>query len=89
MAKFQRFEKDQELRREELIRNIEYSISQLSVAELESLYYDMMTKQYMGKNQEGWRLCTEVLSVYGMRRGQQEFKTNLLTSAVLLTQIGH
>lgn len=53
MAKFQRFEKDQELRREELIRNIEYSISQLSVAELESLYYDMMTKQYMGKNQEG------------------------------------
>lgn len=34
MAKFQRFEKDQELRREELIRNIEYSISQLSVAEL-------------------------------------------------------
>lgn len=53
MAKFQRFEKDQELRREELIRNIEYSISQLSVAELESLYYDMMTKQYVGKNQEG------------------------------------
>ena len=53
MTKFQRFEKDQELRREELIRNIEYSISQLSVAELESLYYDMMTKQYMGKNQEG------------------------------------
>lgn len=53
MTKFQRFEQDQELRREELIRNIEYSISQLSVAELESLYYDMMTKQYMGKNQEG------------------------------------
>lgn len=53
MTKFQRFEKDQELRREELIRNIEYSISQLSVAELESLYYDMMTKLYMGKNQEG------------------------------------
>ena len=53
MTKFQRFEKDQELRREELITNIEYSISQLSVAELESLYYDMMTKQYVGKNQEG------------------------------------
>lgn len=53
MTKFQRFEKDQELRREELIRNIEYSISQLSVAELESLYYDMMTKQYLGKSQEG------------------------------------
>lgn len=53
MTKFQRFEKDQEFRREELISNIEYSISQLSVAELESLYYDMMTKQYMGKNQEG------------------------------------
>ena len=42
-----RFGQDPELRREELIRVIEHSVEQLSVAELEALYYDMLTKDYI------------------------------------------
>lgn len=34
-------------RREELIRKLEHSIEQLSLAELEALYYDMITKDYV------------------------------------------
>ena len=36
-----------ESRREELIRMIEHSIQQLSVGELEALYYDMVAKDYI------------------------------------------
>lgn len=34
-------------RREELIRIIEHSIQKLTLQELESLYYDMTTKQFI------------------------------------------
>ncbi len=36
-----------EIRRDELIHIIEDSISKLSLQELESLYYDMLTKDYI------------------------------------------
>ena len=36
-----------ESRREELIRMIEYSVQQLSIGELEALYYDMVAKDYI------------------------------------------
>ncbi len=36
-----------EYRREELIRKLEHSIERLTLAELEALYYDMITKDYM------------------------------------------
>lgn len=36
-----------ESRREELIRMIEHSVEQLSVGELEALYYDMVAKDYI------------------------------------------
>ena len=36
-----------ESRREELIRMIEHSVQQLSLSELEALYYDMVAKDYI------------------------------------------
>lgn len=36
-----------DLRREELIRMITHSVENLSSAELEALYYDMQTKDYI------------------------------------------
>ena len=36
-----------EIRRDELIRMIEHSVQQLSLGELEALYYDMVTKDYI------------------------------------------
>lgn len=42
-----RFDQTDERRRDELIRNIEHSVEELSLAELEALYYDMVTKGYM------------------------------------------
>ncbi|MBR5687030.1 MAG: hypothetical protein IKX36_03630 [Prevotella sp.] len=36
-----------EYRREELVRLIERSVEQLSLPELEALYYDMSTKNYI------------------------------------------
>ncbi|MBW4871947.1 hypothetical protein KZY59_10425 [Prevotella buccae] len=36
-------------RREELIRQIEHSVAHLSLPELEALYYDMLTKDYIQK----------------------------------------
>lgn len=36
-------------RREELIRKIEHSLQKLTLQELESLYYDMSTKQYINE----------------------------------------
>lgn len=39
-----------EFRREELIHVIEHAISQLSNEQLEALYYDMLTKDYIKDN---------------------------------------
>jgi len=41
------FEQDEDLRRNELIRKIEHSVENLSLPELEALYYDMLTKDYI------------------------------------------
>ncbi len=38
---------DEEMRRSELINNIEHSLELMSVEELEALYYDMLTKDYI------------------------------------------
>ena len=38
---------DDEYRREELIRTVEHAVEQLSLPELEALYYDMLTKDYI------------------------------------------
>ena len=38
---------DDEYRREELIRTVEYAVERLSLPELEALYYDMLTKDYI------------------------------------------
>ena len=38
---------DQEYRHDELIRIIEHSLERLSLPELEALYYDMVTKDYI------------------------------------------
>ncbi len=44
---FARFGGDEESRRDELIRTIEHSVEQLSLAELEALYYDLVAKDYI------------------------------------------
>jgi hypothetical protein len=36
-----------DFRRDELIRLIEHSVEKLTLAELEALYYDMVTKSYI------------------------------------------
>ncbi len=46
---FTRFGGDEESRRDELIRSIEHSVEQLSLAELEALYYDLVAKDYIRK----------------------------------------
>ncbi len=38
---------DEEYRREELIRIIQHSTERLTLPELEALYYDMVTKDYI------------------------------------------
>ena len=47
MAYMNRFAQSEENRRDELIRIIEHSVERLTLAELEALYYDMATKQYI------------------------------------------
>ena len=42
-----RFGQSDDFRREELIRVIEYSVENLTLQELETLYYDMSTKNYI------------------------------------------
>lgn len=42
-----RFDLDDERRRDDLIRAIEHSVEQLSLGELEALYYDMISKGYI------------------------------------------
>ncbi len=41
------FAPSDEYRREELIRQIEHAVSRLTLPELEALYYDMSTKNYI------------------------------------------
>ena len=47
MAYIGRFGQSEEYRREELIRKIEFSVENLTLQELEALYYDMSTKNYI------------------------------------------
>ena len=41
------FTQTEEYRRDELIRIIEHSLEKLTLQELEALYYDMSTKNYI------------------------------------------
>ena len=47
MAYTCKFGQSEEYRREELIRVIEHSVEKLTLQELEALYYDMNTKNYI------------------------------------------
>lgn len=47
MAYTERFGQSDDYRREELIRIIEHSVENLTLQELEALYYDMSTKNYI------------------------------------------
>ena len=47
MAYTGRFGQSDDMRREELIRLIEHSVENLTLQELEALYYDMSTKNYI------------------------------------------
>lgn len=47
MAYFHRQADSAENKKEELVRTIERSVERLSLQELESLYYDMLTKGYV------------------------------------------
>lgn len=47
MAYNGRFRQSDDSRREELIRVIEHSVENLTLQELEALYYDMSTKNYI------------------------------------------
>lgn len=49
MAYMNRFSQSDERRRDELIRIIEHSVEKLTLAELEALYYDMATKNYINE----------------------------------------
>lgn len=42
-----RFDRTDDLRRDELIRVIEHSVEKLSLPELEAVYYDMVAKGYI------------------------------------------
>ena len=42
-----RFAMSEEYRREELVRTIERTVESLTLAELEALHYDMITKNYI------------------------------------------
>lgn len=47
MAYTKSYTQSDEYRREELIRVIEHSVQKLTLPELEALYYDMTTKNYI------------------------------------------
>ena len=47
MSNFLSYTQADEFRREELIRIIEHSLEKLTLQELEALYYDMSTKNYI------------------------------------------
>lgn len=44
---YSRFEQTEEVQREELIRKIEASVKSMSIRELEALYYELSTKNYI------------------------------------------
>lgn len=44
---YNRFTQSEEFRRDELIRMIENSVEKLTLPELEALYYDMTTKNFI------------------------------------------
>lgn len=44
-----KFTQSEEGRRDELIRIIEHSVEKLTLAELEALYYDMTTKNFINE----------------------------------------
>ena len=46
---YSRFEQTEEARREELIRKIEASVKSMSLRELEALYYELSTKNYISE----------------------------------------
>lgn len=50
MAYKGRLGQSDEFRREELIRVIEHSVEKLTLQELEALYYDMSTKNYINES---------------------------------------
>ena len=52
MAYTGRFGQSDDYRREELIRIIEHSIGKLNLQELEALYYDMSTKNYINERDQ-------------------------------------
>jgi len=43
------FGQSEDFRRDELIRIIEHAVEKLTLAELEALYYDMATKNYINE----------------------------------------
>ena len=47
MGYMDKYGQTDERRRDELIRIIEHSVEQLTLPELEALYYDMTTKSYI------------------------------------------
>lgn len=49
MAYTGRLGQSEEYRREELIRIIEHSVENLTLQELEALYYDMSTKNFINE----------------------------------------
>ena len=49
MAYTGRFGQSDDYRREELIRMIEHSVEKLTLQELEALYYDMATRNYINE----------------------------------------
>ena len=49
MAYTGRFGQTDDYRREELIRVIEHAVEKLTLQELEALYYDMSTKNYINE----------------------------------------
>ena len=46
---YNRFEQTEEVQREELIRKIEASVKSMSLPELEALYYELSTKNYISE----------------------------------------
>lgn len=47
MQNFNQTQNDEDLRREVLIRNIEFTVGRLTLRELESLHYMMISQQYI------------------------------------------
>ncbi len=50
MSYLDSFTQSEEYRREELVRIIEHAVENLTLQELEALYYDMSTKNYINES---------------------------------------